>query len=107
MSKFQTTAAIIEVCHQIDLMQLDYKLSEKLKRLLRIVWNKHGFAGFDKVDQLEFASNQLNAKKTRTEIRDRLKSNYSVSRTEAYRIITKAKELSQEIPDFGTRKESN
>lgn len=107
MSKSETTVAIIDLCHRIDLLQLDYRVTEQLKRLLRVVWNEHGFAGFDKVDQLEFASDLLNAKKPRREVRDRLISAHDVSRTEAYRVITKAIELSQEKPDFGTRKASN
>lgn len=99
--------AIRRILDQIDGLDTDEAARRKFKRLVSETCLAHGINGIDRCERVYFTRRLLDAKVSRTTIRDRLMSKFDVSRSQAYRIIGLALQLSRKSDEFGTRKDFN
>jgi len=89
-------AALVEILEGLEAIDVDASAKEKFRQLVGAVANTHGYAWVERAGRISFASRLLRMHVGRAEIRERLIGLYGVSRSQAYRIISHALELSHE-----------
>jgi len=99
--------AIREIIDGIEAMDLDPVAKRQFRQLVRAVGAAHGLSWIEREERTVFAKELLVRKVSRATVRDRLMAHFSISKTQAYRVIEQALQLSHFSPSFGTTSESN
>lgn len=86
--------ALRRIVAQIDDLDADYLVKRKFKGIVHDICRTHGITGVDRGERIYFAKRLLDERVLRTTIKDRLIARYEVSRSQAYRIIDSALQLS-------------
>jgi hypothetical protein len=81
------TAAILEIIEGVDSLDADDKSKALFRHLVCMVGVAHGLSRIVRNEQVTFARRLLALRTSRATIRDRLISNYGVSRSQAYNLI--------------------
>jgi len=89
---------------EIEFDSAGHEIKEHLRQLVRRIASRNGVNCFVKDEQIAFVQHQLAMRTPRAAIRQRLMSGFDISRSQAYRIIEEALQLSQKPPIFGTPK---
>lgn len=93
----ETRAAILEILRGVDALDTDAAAKRQFRQLISGVVASHGFTWVKRENQIAFARELLVCRVSRPTIRDRLIATFDVSRTQAYRIIGDALQLSQKV----------
>lgn len=101
------SAAILEIIDRLEALTVDPAAKREFRQLVRSVGVAHGLGALERGDRVSFAGELLARRVSRPTIRDRLIAVFDVSRTQAYRIIGDALQLSQKQPKNGTPSVSN
>ena len=99
--------AIREIIEGVEAMDLDPAARQQFRQLVRAIGAVHGFSWIEREDRTVFARELLAKKVSRATVRDRLMAHFSISKTQAYRVIEQALQLSHFSPSFGTASGSN
>ena len=99
--------AIREIIDGVEAMELDPAARRQFRQLVRAIGAAHGFAWMEREERTIFARELLARKVSRPTVRDRLIAHFSISKTQAYRIIEQALQLSHFSTSFGTASGSN
>lgn len=99
--------AIREIIDGVEAMDLDPAARRQFRQLVRTIGAAHGFAWMEREQRTEFARELLARKVSRPTVRDRLMAHFNISKTQAYRVIERALQLSHFSPSFGTASGSN
>lgn len=97
-----------ELLEELQAVLPGEEIKEIARRAALRVAARNGVTCFEWDEQVAFAQHLLRVmKEPRPIIRDRLMSNFGISRTQAYRVIADCLELSQKPGLFGTCGASN
>jgi hypothetical protein len=96
-----------EIMQEVDASNIDPLAKKQFRQLVRVIGAAHGFAWMERAERTEFARELLARKVSRPTVRDRLMAHFSISKTQAYRVIEQALQLSHFSPSFGTASGSN
>jgi hypothetical protein len=99
--------AIREIIEGVEAMDLDPAARQQFRQLVRSIGAAHGFAWVEREERTVFARELLAKRVSRATVRDRLMAHFSISKTQAYRVIEQALQLSHFSPGFGTASGSN
>lgn len=91
-------AALIEIIEGIGGLDVDPVAKREFSNLVRGIGAAHGCPQIARLDRTMFARELLMRGVSRATIRDRLIATFGVSRTQAYRIIDAALQLSPDRP---------
>lgn len=98
----RTAAAFRQILADLDCIDADQSVLQQVRDIVRKVGADHGVALIDKTERVHFARRLLDLKVSRPTIRERLKARYDIGKSEAYRVIDEALQLSQKPPEIGT-----
>jgi hypothetical protein len=98
---------IREIIEGVEAMDLDPVAKQQFRQLVRAIGATHGFSWIEREERTVFARELLARKVSRATVRDRLMAHFSISKTQAYRVIEQALQLSHFPPGFGTASGSN
>jgi site-specific recombinase XerD len=96
-----------EIMQEVDASNIDPLAKQQFRQLVRTIGAAHGLAWMEREQRTEFARELLARKVSRPTVRDRLMAHFSISKTQAYRVIEQALQLSHFSPSFGTASGSN
>jgi hypothetical protein len=99
--------AIREIIEGVEAMDLDPAARQQFRQLVRTIGITHGFSWIEREERTVFARELLARKVSRATVRERLMAHFSISKTQAYRVIEQALQLSHFPPGFGTASGSN
>lgn len=94
--------AIREIIDGVEAMDLDPAAKRQFRQLVRAIGTAHGFLWIEREERTEFARELLAKRVSRATVRDRLMAHFGISKTQAYRVIEQALQLSHFSPSFGT-----
>lgn len=100
-------AAMLEILEGVEAIDVDAGAKAVFRQLVSAIGAAHGYAGVEKAGRVAFARDLLALRVSRPTIRDRLIAHYSVSRPQAYRIISTALQLSHNRIKIETNSGSN
>lgn len=92
------SAPFLEVIDRLGGLNVDDGARETFRRLLLEIGTRHGISGLERDEQLAYVRRLLALRVSRPTIRDRLMALYSMSRSQAYRLIGEALQLCQKSP---------
>jgi hypothetical protein len=96
------SVAIREIIDGVDALDLDAAAKQQFRQLVCAIGAAHGFAWVKRDERTAFARELLARKVSRATVRDRLMAHFSISKTQAYRVIEQALQLSHFSANFGT-----
>lgn len=82
---------------------LSDEVKQTMRELIRKTARENGDSSLERGERVEFARNLLSKREQRTTIRSRLMARFQISKTQAYRDIQEALQLSQKRPINGTK----
>lgn len=88
----------LEIIDRLEGLDVDDGARRAFRRLLVEIGTRHGISGLERDEQLDFVRGLLALRVSRPTIRDRLMALYSISRSQAYRLIGEALQLCQKSP---------
>lgn len=88
------SAPFLEIIDRLEGLDVDDGARRAFRRLLLEIGTQHGISGLERDEQLAYVRRLLALRVSRPTIRDRLMALYSISRSQAYRLIGEALQLS-------------
>lgn len=85
----------------------DEPAKKAFREVIRRIAKDQGVGSLERGERVEYAGEMLGRLVQRVFIRDRLKARFHISKTQAYRDIEEALQLSHKPPLNGTRQASN
>jgi len=107
MTLVAATQVIRHLLEEIETLDTDETARRKFRRLVSDICLSHGINDIDRFERVYFARRMLDAKISRSTIRDRLIARFNISRSQAYRVIEQALKLSHGAKKNGTGMVSN
>lgn len=93
---------------EVDALQAaDEPAKNAFREAIRRIAKTQGVGSLERGERVEYASELLARRVQRVFIRDRLKSRFQISKTQAYRDIEEALQLSHKPPSNGTQQAFN
>lgn len=92
------SAPFLEIIDHLEGLDVDDGARRAFHRLLLEIGARHGISGLERGEQLAYIRRLLALRVSRPTIRDRLMALYSISRSQAYRLIGEALQLCQKSP---------
>jgi hypothetical protein len=76
-----------DIIARTDALDAPIAAKEQFKRLVRHLGAEHGAGGMAHAEHVDYARRLLQARTSRATIRDRLMALFSISRSQAYKVI--------------------